>query len=502
MQDASVAHPSALRPMAVLGKWTGGSITANNLPETFAAPNGLFPTEARNDGSAYSFAAATSTLTLPGSDLADGYLLVAGYEYFDNGARFNPQGHIIQASGTGDFVGAPSGGYLRDASEDRAFVTCWAFVNNPSVSSTYQFQWKADADDADAGDTTENSFFLVIPLFYADVGIYASTNSDLLGGTTRNTLPLTSTVLEGTNITRSSNTITVTGDNKRYLILSAQFFEGRGGRTQRIFGLTYDGSPDLATQSYAYYRNGNNDESGHVSTDILETNAANRTIVMTCYRGDGVGAFQGGGNIDGSNPGVGDHGLVVLELNDSAEVFRTKDGTGSQELALTGPVDLTVCRVGDIDFNDDASWVRASDIAMNAEVAMDALVSANVWAAQGTVGSGSRWTARTHITVNGTEDVTTRNGNYQRNNQGTSDTFGWAASPMGFVALSVNDDVGVSVQEHAGTEGGAGNVETQAGTVGFWGINLDTLEAVAAADDTEWIFNPPTIAFLDSVVSE
>ena len=61
--------------------------------------------------------------------------MVAAAEFFDDGARYNPQLRIIQASGTGNFVGGPTGGYLRDASEDRAYVRCWAFVDNPSAWS-------------------------------------------------------------------------------------------------------------------------------------------------------------------------------------------------------------------------------------------------------------------------------------------------------------------------------------------------------------------------------
>ena len=112
---------------------------------------------------------------------------------------------------------------------------------------------------------------------------------------------------------------------------------------------------------------------------------------------------------------------------------------------------------------------------------MDALIGANVWAPQGNVAITNRWTANSRVTVNGTEQDTTYHGNYMRSNQSSIDTFGWAANPCGFLALSINDDVGVSVQEHTGTEGGGGDIETQAGTVGFWGINLDTLEASAAA---------------------
>ena len=51
---------------------------------------------------------------------------------------------------------------------------------------------------------------------------------------------------------------------------------------------------------------------------------------------------------------------------------------------------------------------------------------------------------------------------------------------MAFAALSSNDDVGVSVTELTGSEGGGGNIAVQDGWEGFWGINLDTLEDTGA----------------------
>ena len=307
--------------MAILGKWSGGAIGSLAVPETWGAPNGLFPTEDRNDSSTYSWASSTSTVTLPSSGLADGYLLVAAFEYEDSSnGRFNPQGKIVQASGTGTFVGGPTGGYCRDTSEDRAYVRTWAFVDGPSASATFQFQWKADADDAGATDGTVRSEFQIIPFYYADIGLYTSTDHTLLGGTTPSVVPGWSGT-DGTNITISSNIVSVTGDNKRYLVLGSQFFEGRGGRTQRWHGLDIDGAQENAAKAYSYYRNGSNDESGDLFTWLLETATATVTIEQTCYRGDGVANDQGGADADGSDPGVGDHALVVIELNDSAEVF-------------------------------------------------------------------------------------------------------------------------------------------------------------------------------------
>ncbi len=96
--------------MAELGRWTGGAVAI--LPSTeWSAPNGLFPVEQRNDGSVYSLNSSTSSLTLPGSSLSDGFLVVGRFEFEDtSNGRHNPQGRFIQSSGTGNFAGSPTGG--------------------------------------------------------------------------------------------------------------------------------------------------------------------------------------------------------------------------------------------------------------------------------------------------------------------------------------------------------------------------------------------------------
>lgn len=463
--------------MATLGKWVN---TTKNLilpPAAWAAPNGMFPTQSRNDSSAYSFNDTTATLTLPSTDLADGYLIVAAYEFEqDQNARFTGEGRIIQASGTGTFQSNPTGGYARDGSEDRAYIRCWAFVDNPSASSTYQFQWQYDGYPGIAPDAgVVRAEFEVIPFFYSDIGIYGSASTLIYSGTT----PLQVTGwsgTDGTNITLSSNVVTVTGDNKRYLILGSQYYEGRSGRTQRWGGIDIDGTKEDAARSYWYSRDSLSDQMGNFYTWLIETATANVTIETFCYEGDGLLAGQGGSSATGSTPTAGDHSLVVIELNDGAEVFQSIDETGLQTFRQVGPVDVNLFRTTDINFNDSLSWVRSTDIAMQAQKAMDALIGANISGASYAPADSTRWTGFSEITVDGTEDATTFHGNYLRN---LNLTLGWSANNLSFVALTANQTVGVSVTELVGTEGG-GNCQNPPGWAGVWGINLDTLPQQAA----------------------
>ena len=473
--------------MASILEVTNGTTTL--LPgTTWAAPNGLFGTTAdRNDGSIYGWADSNATITLPSSGLADGYLFLWGFEHEDtSNGRHNPVGRMVQASGTGNFVSANTGGYARDTSEDRAYVAGWSFVDNPSASATFQFQWKRDTDAPTGG--TVRSFIQAIPFYYSDIGLYTSTSTTATGGTTPTQITgFTGT--DGTNITITSNQISVTGDNKRYLCLGAAYHEGMGGtRTQRWFGFEIDGTFDDAAKGCMYYRNSANDIGGESFIRLIETATATRTIELNQYRGDGVAAGQGGADVDGNTTSsVGAHSMVVIELNDSAEVWSSTDETGAQEFALTGPVDVNIARVTDVEFNDSASFTRASDIAVDCASAMDVFAFANVSHAReaSSIGSGTRWTVHGEFTIGGTEQTSVGfHGNYNRGNQSTQDCHGSSTNQAGVFSVTAGQDIGVSNQELTGTEGGGGDIESQPGWVGFGLINLDTLQAAAATTMT------------------
>ena len=69
--------------MATLGRWRGTNVATIPNSTTFGAPSNLFSTQVRNDSSAYTFTASTSTLTLPSTGLADGYYIHARVETDD-----------------------------------------------------------------------------------------------------------------------------------------------------------------------------------------------------------------------------------------------------------------------------------------------------------------------------------------------------------------------------------------------------------------------------------
>ena len=461
--------------MATLGRWTGANTgDISTITATYANVPNIFTTQARNDGSAYTMSSSTSLITLPSSDLADGYFMIARFETEDtSNGRFNPSCKIARASGTGTFANAPGAGYSRNNTEDRAFFSSWAFVDNPSASSTFNVQWARDGDTATG--TVVIASVDVIPFYYSDIGMYSSTNDDVNGGTTPNQVTgFTGT--DGTNITISSNTITCSGDNKKYLCLGSQFYDNLGGRTQRWMGWRIDGTKIDYGKAYAYFRSGPNDENGGNYFHMFETSTANVTVDSFCYRGDGTANGEGGASDDGNTSALGaDHDMVILELNDSAEGFHSIDNTGGVDLNVTTAVDHALCRTAAISFNDSASFTRASDTAMNVVQNCDVFMAANITAAQEDTSATTRWTARTKATVNGTADNNIFHGNYARN----STTFGWGCNIAGFIEATAGDDIGVETHELAGGEDG-GQYEVQPNWSGFLGLNLDTLQAATA----------------------
>lgn len=490
--------------MAVLGKWSGGSVTISPST-TWAAPANLFPTQDRNDSSTYSFTAGTSLVTLPSTGLADGYLIVGAFEYEDtSNGRHNPQARFIQASGTGNFVSGSSSGYNRDTSEDRSYVRTWAFVDNPSASSTFQFQWRRDTDSPTGG--TVRSEFQIIPLYYSNHGIYSSTSTTCTGGTTPTQITGFTAVDESDTaaIEIASNVITLKGDNKRYLALGSSYWQGIGNaRTQRWHGFRVDGTMDDTAKGYSYGRNAANADIGEMFTTIIDRATTDITVDQFIYRGPAVGAFpNAGGDVDGNTTGSNaNHVTVILELNDSAEVFRSHSTT-QQDIDVAGTrVDLQIADT--VDFNDSASFAKTSATEIDSVQAADVLLGANVSGGYAS-STTARYTGYSELTINGTGQSDTFAGDYGRGDQGTQDCWGWSANLMSFVSPSASDELGVNAGKISGGEGGT--VDTFSGWVGFWGVNLDTLEAtggtdVLTADDVESSseVSAPTLASVGGV---
>jgi hypothetical protein len=474
--------------MANLGRWIGGVIGSTQPSTSWAAPANLFPTQQRNDGSIYSFASATSTLTLPSGP--DGYLLRANFRFEDSSnGRLNPVGRIVLAGGTGNMLSTQVAGYNRDNSEDTSYVQTVAVIDAPSAGATVQFQWMRGTDAPGTSDGTTQSAFEVIPLYYSNILMASGSTGQPTGSNPTKVSILDNEIVasDSAAISLASNTVTLKGDNKRYLVIGGHFADYEVGRTCRLLSIDHDGVPDPSTRSYCFIRQTSNGEQGMMLWDIVETATADidLTILLT---GGGFGSGELGAESLGDQiPGGGaEHdSLVVIELNDSAEVFRSHDSqiaeyTGGQEISPDdNPVPINVMETSD--FNDAASFTKASSTAINVTTAMDALVGANIIAGStATVPSTNRFTGAAHITKNGTPDPETLDGSFQRGDQSSSGTNGWSAQPGGFLALAANDDIGLATTRLLGTEFGTQS-ELQTMGASLFAINLDSLEDISGA---------------------
>ena len=475
-----------------IGTWTNSAVsTYPSTTNTF--PSGLFGTQERNDSSKYSFNTARATVTLPSSDLADGYLVLVNIPLnVTHNNRSTAIGQLSLTNGTGNFVSPKASGYARNNSWSEHSISVWAFVDSPSTGVDVQFTWFRDTGDGSVAGTVLGATFRVISLYYNDVSMYTSTVNNLYGGTTPNTVDLSTTVVEGTNITKTSNTVTITGDNKKYLILSGHYSEGRSGRTQRWLANEYDATLARDAMTAIYYRDTGTDKMGRGITDIIETGTADRTINLKMWRGDGVSPTTlGGADRDGSTPAVTEVGLVVIELPDTAAAIKSTDNTGLQNLDVDGGTVLNVSR--NVVFDepgtlDPINPAAIGPVGYTVDTDNDLLVGSNVSAAY-TTASGTRFIGFISI-IGGEEYINSvRDYNYGRGNQGTTDTYGFSNNVVGIINSTMAAAGGtVTTPYFAGgiisTQGNdavtQGPVQTQPTWVGTFALDLESLVPATA----------------------
>ena len=486
--DISLTSDSALEQppgqTIHLFRRTGGAVAV--LPTTtWADPTSpIFPTAVRNDDTRYSFDSANHTVTLPTGNLADGYLIVASFEFEDtSNGRHNPVARIVQTAGTGDFISAQTSGYNRDASEDRAYVRVWAFVNNPSDAAEFQFQWKRDTDVPTGGTVLAD--FEVTSLYYNNIGMYSSASTTQPATTTPTVITGFSSIVESdtNSIELVSNSPILRGDNKKYLFLGSYYYEGNyTNRTQRLGGLAIDNVMQDHIQGYSYLRNESNNLIGEFYSWIVRTETAAITLNNRLWKGPDTGTFPNygctvGGTATGANPL---HTMVVLELPDDAEIFTTINAS-QQDIDVAG-TRLALDVVTTTNFEgDSASFTRAEDRFVNVEQDMDVLCGANVTGGYAST-STARYTGYAEFSKNNVGITESRSGDYGRGDQGTNDTWGWSANLLSFHDFLTDEDLGLQAGKIAGGE--SGTVDVLSGFVGFWGINLQsTLPATTPSGD-------------------
>tara|TARA_B100000497_G_C7686497_1_gene416205 strand:- start:440 stop:1903 length:1464 start_codon:yes stop_codon:yes gene_type:complete len=458
----------------------------NTFPTTsYSSPASIFGTTPQENSSTfYTWSNFESKITLPSTGLADGYLFIGYFEFESTtNGRFQPQARFNKTTSGGNFTSSQTGGYSRNNStSDRSYVRTMALELNPTALGSYEFQWKRDVNVVTGG--LQICGIEVVSLYFNDAAIFESTSNAIYGGTTPNQVVGFTESLAGSNISFSSNTVTLNGgDDKRYLCFGSYFFEGFGSaRTQRWGGFRIDGTKDDTTKAYSYYRDSSNDENGSLFTNIIEATTGTE-VDMFCYTGDGTSNNQGGADSDGSGtPTLGSHFMAFIELKDGCRVFKTSNGGASNLNISTANellLDFTLTEnIIQTPFYPDG---RNDGLGINitqAESQKRLLLGANIGGASRNVSSGTRYTGFTEFLVQSgtTNTPTTAQGNYLRGQQGSTDTFGWSSNMLSYYNYGWNDIPSFVIRIGTTALGSAGPVDVIGGWLGAWGLDLETMD--------------------------
>jgi hypothetical protein len=462
-----------------IGHWRDSA--GSQIPgTTYAGFN--FASQQRNDNATYT-KPDSSTIEL---EEAGDYLFWWHTKHDDSSnGRVNYQSRAAVSVGSGSLFTTNNTTFSRNSNNRTSWTSGIAYYRNAAINDRVQIQARRDTDTPTGGSVINASDVQVVKLSDANglaCGLYtAATVAQTYGGTTPvdvafDAVPTVESDTATIELQVNNTDIRLKGDNKRYFIAYGTGGTDGGSRTQRVSRAVTGTTLIPGTQSYFYQRNSSNELGGLGTAFLYETGTADEDISIQVWTGDGVLANQGGANSNGNWDSV-DASAVVIELPDSVEVFAGHDGTGVQTIA--GGVTTTINGVNTMDFNDSASFTRTDATQVNCEVAMDVLAWGNIWTARNEVGSGTRGTFGARIEIAGVDQTTGEHGNYSRGNQGTQDTFGWAAHPGGIYATTLGQDLELETFD-SGDNGSQDR--TQPNTVGFFGINLDTLEAVAGTD--------------------
>jgi len=436
-----------------------------------------FASQKRNDGSTYS-KPNTSTIEVEESG---NYLVIATLRYSGGTNRFGPQGKIAVTTGSGKLWTSFFTGYNRDASEHEAWVKIVGVYHGAKKDDRLQIQHRRDNNSSTTGTVADACDVQIVKLAYTNIGMYQdSTGGSVYGGTSANTVNLDSNTIETNTaaIERSSDTVTVKGNNKRYLVLWCVAGQTNNStRTQRIGQLNYGGTSNLPTRSYAFCRDSNNQYAGLGGVDVLATSTADIAIQVECLRGVGTAADQGGALLDGGWTSTANlSGLCVIELMDSMDVARSHDATGLQRIDSAATLNI----VNTLDISDSASFTRASATNLNVVKGANVFVWAQVWSARSDVSSTARFTGYSTISIGGTAQTLGRHGNYSRGSEGTSSTFcGGVHQPGGiYDVVNAGDDITVDAAPLSGTESG-GNIRTQTNSISLIVLSLSASTGIS-----------------------
>ena len=465
-------HHIAQADVGDIGHWKD-SVWGQIPGTTFAGFN--FNQEVRNDG----IYTKPNDSTIQFNEAWDYLVIATTHDDSNTNDRYNPQLRVEQISWTWDVFTSYYTGYSRSLAEDESWVRAVSVVIGASANSQIQVQKRRDIESLTWWSVANNSDVQVIRITQNNYWLYRTGwTGNLYAGTTPNTVSIDTITSQSDTSSiewdTATNTISLKGDNKKYLIAWANSFNsGSNTRTQRIWHLEYNGVDKLSTRAYCYGRDVNNEYCWLGSMDIIETWTADITVQAEIYKGDWVWADQGWANSDGANKTDGNGQMIVLELPEYLEVFRSEDSVGLQQ--INSAQTFNIAR--DVNFSDSASFTKNTDTQVRVTNPADIFSWANIWTARNNVATVNRQTSFGSVTIDGVEQTTWRHGSYSRWNQWSTDTFALSFHPAGIYTTTwVWSTLWVNSDPIVGWSGGWED-RTQPWTLGFFALNFDTLVA-------------------------
>ena len=467
-----------------IGHWKD-SVWGQIPGTTFAGFN--FNQEIRNDG----IYTKPSNDTIQLNEAWDYLIIATTHDEDTSNGRYNSQLKVEQTAGTWELFTSHYSAYSRDNSENESWTRAISVIIGASANSQVQVQKRRDTDAPLWWSVVNNSDVQVIRLDQTNYGIYGIWGTgNSYGWVTPNVVDIDSIVSESDITAIRGNTttdeITLMGDNKKYLIAWSTSFTVWGVRTQRSGHLAYNNIPSDSTKWYCYSRNAANEYCGLGSMDVVETTSTDISVKAEVFRGPWVAVDDWWGDSDGSAITDGNGQMIVLEMPDYLEVFRSEDSVGLQDITL--PQTLNIAR--DVNIADSLSFTKNSDTLVNVINPADIFSWANIWTARENITSGQRQTSFGSVTIDGVEQTLWQHWGYSRWNQSTTDTFALGLQPAGIFNITwPGSTLWINTDPLAGWENGW-NDKTKPGTVGFFALNFDTLVAPSLSQSSyRWFEN-------------